>query len=78
MASVHPISRSHWSDLKAPDLKAFEAMASETLAGLAGRSSAALRPLADPALPNMRPTMCWMRCRSRIRTTFWACSKGWA
>ncbi|QDG75440.1 metallopeptidase family protein [Labrenzia sp. PHM005] len=34
MASIHPISRSHWSDLKAPDLKAFEAMASETLATL--------------------------------------------
>ncbi len=32
MASIHPISRSTWSDLKAPDLKAFEAMASETLA----------------------------------------------
>lgn len=34
MASIHPLSRSRWSDLKAPDLKAFEAMASETLATL--------------------------------------------
>ncbi|CTQ69715.1 MAG: metallopeptidase family protein [Labrenzia sp.] len=32
MASIHPISRSHWTDLQAPDLKDFEAMASETLA----------------------------------------------
>ncbi|MBO6506937.1 MAG: metallopeptidase family protein [Roseibium sp.] len=34
MASIHPISRSDWSEKKAPDLKAFEAMASETLATL--------------------------------------------
>ncbi|MCV0427864.1 MAG: metallopeptidase family protein [Roseibium sp.] len=34
MASVQPISRSDWSDRKAPDLADFEAMASEILAGL--------------------------------------------
>ncbi|WP_434054834.1 MAG: metallopeptidase family protein [Roseibium sp.] len=34
MASVRPISRSDWSDLKAPDLSDFERMASEVLAGL--------------------------------------------
>ncbi|GAA0785552.1 Zn-dependent protease [Roseibium denhamense] len=34
MASIHPISRSKWSELKAPDLEEFEAMASETLATL--------------------------------------------
>lgn len=34
MASIHPVSRSDWSELKAPDLADFEAMASETLANL--------------------------------------------
>ncbi|PVB61190.1 metallopeptidase family protein [Labrenzia sp. 011] len=34
MASIHPVSRSDWSELRAPDLADFEAMASETLAGL--------------------------------------------
>lgn len=34
MASVRPISRSKWSDLKAPDLSDFERMASEVLSGL--------------------------------------------
>ncbi|MEP2703932.1 MAG: metallopeptidase family protein [Roseibium sp.] len=33
-ASIHPISRTGWSDRRAPDLEDFEAMASETLAGL--------------------------------------------
>ncbi|CTQ56802.1 Possibl zinc metallo-peptidase [Roseibium album] len=34
MASIHPVSRSNWTELKAPDLAEFEAMASETLATL--------------------------------------------
>ncbi|MEM9634164.1 MAG: metallopeptidase family protein [Pseudomonadota bacterium] len=34
MASVQPISRSDWSERKAPGLADFEAMASEVLAGL--------------------------------------------
>ena len=34
MASVQPISRSDWSERKAPELADFEAMASEVLAGL--------------------------------------------
>lgn len=34
MASVRPVSRSGWSDRKAPELEDFEAMASEVLAGL--------------------------------------------
>ncbi|WFE90192.1 metallopeptidase family protein [Roseibium porphyridii] len=34
MASINPISRSGWSERRAPGLKDFEAMASEILAGL--------------------------------------------
>ena len=34
MASILPVSRSGWTDRKAPDLADFEAMASETLANL--------------------------------------------
>ncbi len=34
MASINPISRSDWSECRAPDLSDFEAMASEILAGL--------------------------------------------
>ncbi|MEM5583518.1 metallopeptidase family protein [Roseibium sp. AS2] len=34
MASVRPVSRSGWTERKAPELEDFEAMASEVLAGL--------------------------------------------
>lgn len=34
MASIHPVSRTDWSERRAPELKDFEAMASEILAGL--------------------------------------------
>ena len=34
MASVRPVSRSGWSDRKAPELEDFETMAAEVLAGL--------------------------------------------